>query len=125
MFSRLAAKTASADKMIESLKRDASKLVEERASLELDMMRQLAQLDEAKHRVDGLTNELDKTKKRLKSVEEEKLRVMGEESSDCLSSSSRRALKRTAQITPPPGKDTTKVYLFAGLHFNPYLPLIG
>ena len=41
-------------------------------------------------------------------VEEEKLRV-GEESSDCLSSSSRRALKRTAQITPPPGKDTTKV----------------
>ena len=42
-------------------------------------------------------------------VEEEKLRVMGEESSDCLSSSSRRALKRTAQITPPPGKDTTKV----------------
>ena len=42
-------------------------------------------------------------------VEEEKLRVMGEESSDCLSSSSRRALKRTAQITPPPGKDTAKV----------------
>ena len=39
---------------------------------------------------------------------EEKLRV-GEESSDCLSSSSRRALKRTAQITPPPGKDTAKV----------------
>ena len=45
----------------------------------------------------------------MKSVEEEKLRVMGEESSDCLSSSSRRALKRTAQITPPPGKDTNKV----------------
>ena len=42
-------------------------------------------------------------------VEDEKLRVMAEESSDCLSSSSRRALKRTAQITPPPGKDTTKV----------------
>ena len=41
-------------------------------------------------------------------VEDEKLRV-GEESSDCLSSSSRRALKRTAQITPPPGKDATKV----------------
>ena len=44
----------------------------------------------------------------MKVVEDEKLRV-GEESSDCLSSSSRRALKRTAQITPPPGKDTTKV----------------
>ena len=44
----------------------------------------------------------------MKVLEDEKLRV-GEESSDCLSSSSRRALKRTAQITPPPGKDTTKV----------------
>ena len=44
----------------------------------------------------------------MKVPEDEKLRV-GEESSDCLSSSSRRALKRTAQITPPPGKDTTKV----------------
>lgn len=70
--SKLEAKTASADKMIESLKRDASKLVEERGSLELDMMRQLARLDEAKHRVDALAKDLDETKSRLDSVEEEK-----------------------------------------------------
>ena len=52
-------------------------------------------------------------------VEDEKLRV-GEESSDCLSSSSRRALKRTAQITPPPGKDATKVKRTAAHIFAPF-----
>ena len=52
-------------------------------------------------------------------VEDEKLRV-GEESSDCLSSSSRRALKRTAQITPPPGKDATKVKRTAAHIFPPF-----
>ena len=52
-------------------------------------------------------------------VEDEKLRV-GEESSDCLSSSSRRALKRTAQITPPSGKDATKVKRTAAHIFPPF-----
>merc|ERR1712083_51153 len=69
---KLANRKAASDKTVESLQQDASKLVQERASLELDMMRQLAQLDEAKHRVDAVTSELDRTKDRLDSVEEEK-----------------------------------------------------
>ena len=56
-----------------------------------------------------VARETDVTVAEKMKVEEEKLKVLGEESSDCLSSSSRRALKRTAQITPPPGKDATKV----------------
>ena len=56
-----------------------------------------------------VARETDVTVAEKMKLEEEKLKVVGEESSDCLSSSSRRALKRTAQITPPPGKDATKV----------------
>ena len=66
-----------------------------------------------------VTREVEDEKMKVET--EEKLRV-GEESSDCLSSSSRRALKRTAQITPPPGKDTTKVEHFT---FQPLFPIFA
>ena len=66
-----------------------------------------------------VTNGVEVVEEENMKVEDEKLRV-GEESSDCLSSSSRRALKRTAQITPPPGKDATKVKRTAAHIFPPF-----
>ena len=66
-----------------------------------------------------LANGVEVVEEENMKVEDEKLRV-GEESSDCLSSSSRRALKRTAQITPPPGKDATKVKRTAAHIFPPF-----
>lgn len=64
--------------VVESFQQDISKIVEEKSTLELDMMRQLSQFDEAKIQLENTQTDLTQVKNQLEAVEEEKL-LMEEE----------------------------------------------
>lgn len=59
--------------VVESFQQDISKIVEEKSTLELDMMRQLSQFDEAKIQLENTQTDLTQVKNQLEAVEEEKL----------------------------------------------------